>query len=455
MNSKILDSAENYYNRYSLKLAIAAAFLAPLKLALMYLPLFTLLLLWLGSKRFKVAASLDKNFLLAGPFYLLIFLGLFTAIFGVDFLRSVNKLAPLLFYGCAIFAFAEAGRDKGYQPIILALLAGQSLASFYSIAEGAFRGDLPRLFLGAVTESGQLCITILVAIGFLAYYNQKGIDLNLARAEFSSRSKELLLALAASTLFICTAFSSEAASNYVLPVILLAASSLWVVWCLIRVRAFQSPLNPGYVRFLLIALVIPLLFAALLVNLKRGPWLGVFIGTFLFLLLYDRKWVLPVIILSTSLLVFIEPVRERLEQSADHFFIYGGRSIIWQIGSDLGLQYPLGIGFKNSRFLQNFSKEIPSEHNHFHNNIINITTELGWLGLWIYLWWIASITLFSFKSGKSGQNRFLCWGIGCAVISWQVAGLVEYNFGDSQVLWLVLIILGLLASIADDNKSTA
>jgi hypothetical protein len=38
----------------------------------------------------------------------------------------------------------------------------------------------------------------------------------------------------------------------------------------------------------------------------------------------------------------------------------------------------------------------------------------------------------------------LAVGTGCAIVSWQAAGLVEYNIGDSEVLILVWMLVGSL-----------
>jgi O-antigen ligase len=121
--------------------------------------------------------------------------------------------------------------------------------------------------------------------------------------------------------------------------------------------------------------------------------------------------------------------------------------MLWDIGVDLSTRFPLGVGVRNSRFLQTFSDEIPEEMNHFHNNLINITVEGGWIALSLFLWWIVSILRVSFtRSAQPGWSPLLS-AIGCAVLSWQVAGLVEYNWGDSEVRMMVYITLGLLLGV--------
>jgi O-antigen ligase len=126
--------------------------------------------------------------------------------------------------------------------------------------------------------------------------------------------------------------------------------------------------------------------------------------------------------------------------SAELAAIEGGRSTIWRIGAELLSEYPLGIGYHNSGVLREFTPEIPSELKHFHNNLLNIATETGWLGVAIFLWLLFAAVTASFRNRR--EPLFVAFG--AALISWQVAGLVEYNFGDSEVTIMVWIILGML-----------
>jgi hypothetical protein len=189
---------------------------------------------------------------------------------------------------------------------------------------------------------------------------------------------------------------------------------------------------------------LPLLAAALIVNLKRGPLLGVFVGATLFFLLTSRKIARLLFGIGALLLLTIAPLRDRIAASLDHFFIAGGRSTIWRIGSELAAKFPTGLGFHNSETLRHYAPEIPPELKHFHSNPLNILAENGWLSLTIFIWFVASSIALCFKD----RTDTFKVGVGCALLSWQVAGLVEYNFGDSEVLLLVWAILGCTFTLA-------
>ena len=69
-----------------------------------------------------------------------------------------------------------------------------------------------------------------------------------------------------------------------------------------------------------------------------------------------------------------------------------------------------------------------------------IAAESGVLTACIFIWFMYSLVRLCFRKPLS----VLHVAIGCAILSWQTAGLVEYNFGDSEVMLLVWLLLGSL-----------
>jgi O-antigen ligase len=174
-------------------------------------------------------------------------------------------------------------------------------------------------------------------------------------------------------------------------------------------------------------------------------------GMAVFCLFFARRFLMVVIVGITIAAVSVPPIRERLAVSYDHFTISGGRSTIWRIGGELISQYPLGIGYHNSGIMRKFSLEIPPELKHFHNNLINIAAESGILTAAIFCWFIIAVIRASFKRPLVAFHV----AIGCAFLSWQTAGIVEYNFGDSEVMIIVWMLLGLLLGDLRRESSTA
>jgi O-antigen ligase len=146
----------------------------------------------------------------------------------------------------------------------------------------------------------------------------------------------------------------------------------------------------------------------------------------------------------------IPPVRERLAETYAHFTLPGGRQVIWSVGADLAVRFPLGLGFHNSRELRAFSAEIPADLTHFHSNFLNFLVEGGVFGLCAFLWFVWSFLYFGWsiwlkenRPRLSSRGR-LVLSVLCGLLSWQVAGLGEYNFGDTEVLLVALVLVAVL-----------
>jgi len=319
----------------------------------------------------------------------------------------------------------------------LALITGQTAAALHSFIDAAFPGILPKLFLGKVTESGQLAITIPLCLGVIVANFRHGLGRQCDWRAFQSWRPPLLAATFTAALTLL-GFQSDLSLSPVALTVLITIAGAYLLTTWQRLRAL--PKGTMRQQVALISLSLPLLLCAILVNLKRGPWLGVLVGGGCFLLVYARRLVLPLACSAIVLALGVAPIRERLLSSYEHFTIAGGRSTIWRIGAELASEYPLGIGYHNSGILREFAPEIPAELKHFHNNLLNIAAEMGWLGVLVCLWLIIAIVRYCL----SDRGAPFYVALGCAVISWQVAGLVEYNFGDSEVTILVWVLMGLL-----------
>jgi O-antigen ligase len=162
---------------------------------------------------------------------------------------------------------------------------------------------------------------------------------------------------------------------------------------------------------------------------------------------YSRRLILPAIAVICLTVATVPQIQTRLLQSSRDFFIAGGRSEMWEIGIELAAKYPLGIGYQNSPILQKYDPNIPAVHNHFHSNILNVLVETGWLGLMILGLWVFNLVIVSQKFPLSFPNSLLIKVLSASIISWQIAGLVEYNFGDSEVFMVVLIVVATIAAI--------
>ena len=83
---------------------------------------------------------------------------------------------------------------------------------------------------------------------------------------------------------------------------------------------------------------------------------------------------------------------------------------------------------------------------HLHNNLLQIAAERGLPALAIWLWFIVALARDLLKRFSAGQYRTLAASGLATVMALLIAGLFEYNFGDSEVLMLFLIIVTLPAA---------
>ena len=91
---------------------------------------------------------------------------------------------------------------------------------------------------------------------------------------------------------------------------------------------------------------------------------------------------------------------------------------------------------------------IPKNHKHAHNNVLQITLEDGYLGLAAYLWWMGAFGWLSWRAWRRNARAdpaaaALSIAVFSTFIGFQVAGLVEYNFGDTEVLEIFFVMMGL------------
>ena len=84
---------------------------------------------------------------------------------------------------------------------------------------------------------------------------------------------------------------------------------------------------------------------------------------------------------------------------------------------------------------------------HLHNVPLQIAAERGLPALAIWIWFVAALVTDLWRRfAAGGQMRFLSAAALAAVTAVLTAGLFEYNFGDSEVLMLFLILVTLPAA---------
>lgn len=193
----------------------------------------------------------------------------------------------------------------------------------------------------------------------------------------------------------------------------------------------------------------------LLLHFKRGSWIA-FVGAMAVMGVASRRWrslVIAFLVLCSSLL--LPPVRERLAELGDEFGNKpGGRLVLWtEVAPSLIPEYPFGMGWKAARH-EDFiaiNADVEPGLDHLHNNALQVLLELGWAGLLVWLYWMGLVVVAFWRSFRrcSDQDRMYqglaLGGLG-AFSGLMLNGMVEYNFGDSEI-FMLMVFLMTIASI--------
>jgi O-antigen ligase len=200
------------------------------------------------------------------------------------------------------------------------------------------------------------------------------------------------------------------------------------------------------------AMVLPALAVAVALTSTRSAWVGVCAGVALLFALKDFRLfaVLPVIaavffalapgmITKRFVSMFDNKDPTRIDRVA---MIHEGERMI--------AAHPLtGVGpnMVQRRYAEYRGDDAVNKINpHLHNNVLQIAAERGLPAVGLWLWFIVAVCRDLYRRFASGSQRFLAAASLAAVIALLTAGLFEYNFGDSEVLMLFLIVVTLPAA---------
>jgi O-antigen ligase len=190
---------------------------------------------------------------------------------------------------------------------------------------------------------------------------------------------------------------------------------------------------------------------AMLVSLKRGAWLGTAVAVAIVGWLRSRLLVGIVVVVPLLAVATIPPVRSRVENTLRDLYLPGNRYDIWRSAIDVIERFPMGVGRKNGMILRDYPN-IPQNHKHAHNNLLQLAMENGYLGAAAFLWWMAAFGALSWRGLRSAPPDRPSAAVALAVFStfvgFHCAGMVEYNFGDSEVLQVFFIMMGLGLALA-------
>lgn len=203
--------------------------------------------------------------------------------------------------------------------------------------------------------------------------------------------------------------------------------------------------------------MLALLAAGMLLNLKRGSWLCTLLMVAVFLA-WRKSWRGLVFLgLAAVMFLALPPVRERLRMlTLESDPRAGGRLSMWtQVAPTLIREHPLGVGYgalTNEQIRR--AAAPPASHNieakqiHLHSNPIQVLVETGWPGLLLYVVWMTWALTAGVRAvfgGSTPSERIYAAGLLTLLIGLLLNGLVEYNFGDSELMIVYGLTMGAMA----------
>lgn len=186
---------------------------------------------------------------------------------------------------------------------------------------------------------------------------------------------------------------------------------------------------------------------ALILTLTRSAWVGTVAGIAL-LLYWKKKWAPLLLIPAIFLVLLVSPSKVR-QRALSIFSLQNVTNVerlnMWRIGLRIFRDYPLfGVGQNMvSQVYPEYNKEKlrPPEIPHLHNNIMQIGVERGIFALLIFLGFLIKAITELLKIKEKGRLTPEAMGAIAVILGFFVAGLFEYNFGDSEVKLLFLAVL--------------
>ena len=205
------------------------------------------------------------------------------------------------------------------------------------------------------------------------------------------------------------------------------------------------------------AFVMPALVVALGLTLTRGAWVGAAVGVAVLFLSKDfRLLALIPIVVVTAVLLAPQTLTDRVYSMFDRSDLTSrDRVAMLQAGAAIVQDYPLlGVGPDQIERVYPYYRvpdAVKPTNPHLHNVPLQIAAERGLPALAAWIWFLGSATIGLYKLLRRSRHKSLAAaGLG-AMAAMLAAGLTEYNFGDSEFLMLLLVMITLPFAASRDG----
>jgi O-antigen ligase len=197
---------------------------------------------------------------------------------------------------------------------------------------------------------------------------------------------------------------------------------------------------------------------ALLLTFTRSVWLGWIVAVAVLLALKWPKalaWAVPIAVLAISLapLPFFSRVISSfdIKQSSNL-----DRIRMAEAGIEIIKDYPLlGVGPANIKEIYPLYRKHDAPRfriPHLHDNVIQLWAERGVLALVAYLFLQLLFLRECARAWGGPATKFAELGV-AVTVGLAVAGLFEFNFGDTEVFWMMLDVFALVVGFTEGGTA--
>jgi O-antigen ligase len=396
------------------------------------------------------------------PLLALVVWTLLAASFAQDPVRSHEDSKKLLLYAFFYLALEVLAREDDREPVLAAVLLGGLALAGLMVAQHLFLGydrldRRPQGFLGHyMSASGATMGVLLVAVGRVVFGPRRAAD---GPPGSPARAWWAGLWLPALVLAGVAAVAAATAAGHAIPATRACVAALAALGAAAALSGSPAA-RAG--RAALAVVVVPVAAWALVVSETRSAWIGALAGLSVLCLLRAPRF-LWLVAAGTAAVLVVRPaaVTERLTlgdaSTSDRIYM-------WQAGLDMVLDRPVfgeGPGMVLEVYPRyRWPEATHAMQPHLHDNFLQVAAERGVPALVFLLWWAAAVFAAAIREARraAGGPRGPAWEAGAALAALAavfVAGLFEYNLGDSEVLMLVLLLTAVPFALGQRRAAAA
>ena len=197
------------------------------------------------------------------------------------------------------------------------------------------------------------------------------------------------------------------------------------------------------------ALALPALIVALTLTFTRSAWVGACVGVSLLLVLKDLRLLAAVPVVAAVFFTLAPPqITDRVYTVFDLQDPTNRDRVAMVIaGTRMVQDHPLtGVGPEMVQEVYGSYRSagaVNATNPHLHNVPLQIAAERGLPALAFWIWFVVAAISKLVWLFRQPESRALAAGGLAAMASMLAAGMFEYNFGDSEFLMLLLVLITL------------